>query len=65
MTEIYYCTVRIKVQYTQFEYSQTYYFNSAEAQKHWIKKFRENSLSLEKIISKGKAYFNDFGILNP
>ena len=63
--KIYYVTINRKIQYTKFEQDETYYFNSEQAQKEWIKRFQEQGYTLQKITGKGIAYFNEYGILNP
>lgn len=63
--DIFYVTINRKIQYTKFEQVETYYFNSEHAQKAWIKTFQEQGYTLQKIIDKGIAFFNECGILNP
>ena len=63
--QLFYVSIHRKIEYSTYAVNETYYFNSEKSMKEWIKNFRRKKYTLQKITDKGKAYFNEYGILCP
>lgn len=63
--KIYYVKVWQRIEHTFVDIEKYYYFESEYAQKDWIRWFKDQHYSLQKILEKGQCYFDKEGILCP